>query len=98
MAGRGLQLAGSALSSLGVQPTYLFPAGMEITSYNHHREGSFLPNVCDPQTKTTGFNRAFALIQSTLRALCKGLGYWRSSANFLGTSALAIGAGFFFPL
>jgi len=28
---------------------------MEITSYNHHREGSFLPSVFGPQIKTTGF-------------------------------------------
>jgi hypothetical protein len=30
------------------------PAGMEITSYNHHCEGSFLPSVFGPQIKTTG--------------------------------------------
>jgi hypothetical protein len=27
---------------------------MEITSYNHHCEGSFLPSSLSPQTKTTG--------------------------------------------
>ena len=53
--------------SSSVHPTHLLPAGMEITSYNHHCEGSFLPSVFDPQTKTTGFlNRAFVLIQSML--------------------------------
>jgi hypothetical protein len=28
------------------------PAGMEITSYNHHCEGSFLPSVFDPQNQS----------------------------------------------
>jgi len=40
---------------LAIQPGYLLPAGMEITAYNQHCEHSFLPQLLDPQTKTTGF-------------------------------------------
>src|SRR5580692_8640844 len=50
-------------SRLRVQPTHLLPAGMEITSYNHHCKGSFLPSVF-VLTKDYRVNRAFALIQS----------------------------------
>jgi len=40
---RGLhQLPFPRLSRLRVQPRNLLPAGMKITSYNHHCEGSFL--------------------------------------------------------
>ncbi|MGA7847514.1 MAG: hypothetical protein WCA13_00295, partial [Terriglobales bacterium] len=39
-------------------------------------EDSFLPSVFDPQTKTTGSNRAFALIQSRSRAF-RDLGFHR---------------------
>jgi hypothetical protein len=44
----------------------LLPAGMEITSYNHHLRRLLSSQRLCPQTKTTGFNRAFALIQSVL--------------------------------
>src|SRR5579863_56250 len=39
------QLPFPALSRLRIEPRNLLPAGMEITSYNHHCEGSFLPSV-----------------------------------------------------
>src|ERR1017187_6394048 len=44
----------STLPSLRVQPRYLLPAGMEITSYNHHRRLLSSQRLC-PQYKTTGF-------------------------------------------
>src|SRR6267142_3245431 len=68
------QLPFPALSRLRVQPTHLLPAGMEITSYNHHlRRLLSSPRLC-PQTKTTGFNRAFALIQSVLALFARAGG------------------------
>src|SRR5207244_3461429 len=48
------QLLLPAISALRVQPTHLLPAGMKITPYNHHCEGSFLPRSLSPQTNTTG--------------------------------------------
>src|SRR5208337_4934412 len=49
------QLPLPTVPGLRIQPTHLLPAGMEITPYNHHCEGSFLPSVFGPQIKTTGF-------------------------------------------
>src|ERR1700683_1158405 len=66
------QLPFPVIPGLAVQPTHLLPAGMEITSYNHHRRLLSSQRLC-PQTKTTGVpNRAFTLIQSILRVLCEG--------------------------
>src|SRR5438067_2230147 len=45
------QLALAGFPSLGFEPTHLLPAGMEITPYNHHCEGSFLPSSLVPQTQ-----------------------------------------------
>jgi hypothetical protein len=36
------QLPLAWVPTLSIQPVHLLPAGMEITSYNHHCEGSFL--------------------------------------------------------
>jgi hypothetical protein len=43
---------------------------MEITPYNHHREGSFRPSVFGPQIKTTGFNRASLLSNQLKPSFC----------------------------
>src|SRR5450631_2524986 len=42
-----------AIPGLGLHPTHLLPAGMEITSYNHHRR-LLSSQRLRPQTKTTG--------------------------------------------
>src|ERR1700685_2246930 len=66
------QLPLPTIPGLCIQPTHLLPAGMEITSYNHHRRLLSSQRLC-PQTKTIWVsNRAFVLIQSALRALCEG--------------------------
>ena len=41
--------------SLRIEPRNLLPAGMEITSYNHHLEGSFLPSVFVLKQRLPGF-------------------------------------------
>src|SRR5271156_3057900 len=46
------QLPFPAIPSLHVHPTHLLPAGMEITSYNHHRR-LLSSQRLRPQTKTT---------------------------------------------
>jgi hypothetical protein len=46
------QLARPCLPRLRVQPVHPLPAGMEITSYNHHRRLLSSQRLC-PQTKTT---------------------------------------------
>src|SRR5207302_9481891 len=45
------QLPFRAIPGLGVQPTHLLPAGMEITLYNNHRR-LLSPQRLRPQTKT----------------------------------------------
>src|SRR5216683_3772438 len=47
------QLLLARFPSLGVQPTHLLPAGMKITSYNHHAKAPSFPRSLSPQTKTT---------------------------------------------
>ena len=67
------QLLLASFSGLRVQPTHLLPAGMKITPYNHHCEGSFLPRSLSPQTKTTGSIEPSLLSnQSFSRTLRKG--------------------------
>src|SRR5450759_5795969 len=39
--------------SLRVQPRHLLPAGMKITSYNHHAKAPSFPRSLGPQPKTT---------------------------------------------
>src|SRR5438128_10930399 len=70
---RGLyQLPLPALSRLRVQPTHLLPAGMKITSYNHHVRRLLSAQQFWSSTKSIlSSNRAFALIQSLLSALTK---------------------------
>jgi hypothetical protein len=53
----------------------LLPAGMKITPYNHHRRLLSFPASSSSNKDYMGSNRAFALIQSVLRALCDG---WES--------------------
>src|ERR1700674_219890 len=48
------QLALAGFARLRVQPTHLLPAGMKITSYNHHAKAPSFPRSLGPQTKTTG--------------------------------------------
>jgi len=48
------QLPFPAIPCLAIQPTYLLPAGMEITSYNHHLRRLLSSQRLCPQTKTTG--------------------------------------------
>src|SRR3984957_11598546 len=65
------QLPLPTIPGLCIQPTHLLPAGMEITSYNHHRRLLSSQRLC-PQTKTIWVpNRAFTLIQSTFACFAK---------------------------
>jgi len=61
------QLLLAAFSRLRVQPTNLLPAGMEITSYNHHAKAPSFPEALVLNRRLPVSDRAFALIQSSSR-------------------------------
>src|SRR5215467_3968886 len=64
------QLELSGFACVGIHKSNYLPAGMEITTYNHH--GRLLsPQLLCLQTKNTAEDGAFVFIQSTLRCLCE---------------------------
>src|SRR3984885_7821333 len=69
------QFALARFSCLRVQPTNLLPAGMKITPYNHHCEGSFLsekPLVLKP--RLPGLTEPSLLSNQLCRAFCERVG------------------------
>jgi hypothetical protein len=79
------QPALAALPRLRLQPTHLLPAGMEITPYNHHCEGSFLPSVFGPQIKTTGFRIEPSFLSNQSRREAKGASSYCAVTPFKNT-------------
>ena len=62
-----------AIPGLRVQPTHLLPAGMEITSYNHHCEGSFLPSLFVLKQRLHGPESSLRSYPISPCAFCKSL-------------------------
>src|SRR5258706_3056660 len=59
---RGLhQLLLAGLARLRIQPTHLLPAGMKITSYNHHLMLLSVPSVFGPSTERLTRGSAWSL-------------------------------------
>ena len=71
--------SGPGFSRLRVQPTNLLPAGMEITSHNHHAKA---PSVQKPWSSTVDYRfRIEPSLLSNQSKLCLGGGFHRATAT-----------------